>query len=221
MSSKKQAKGVIYILTNPAMPDWVKIGYTDDLDRRLKQLNGSEATPYSFRAYAKYEVADRLSDIVLHSLIDTINPDLRSRETVNGRERKREFFALSKEDAYTILEAIAKISGTKDRLHKLRPSGEEMEDEDEARADRARAKRRNFRFSMVGLAPGDVIVFRDDPSITAVVYDDKLIRLDDEVTSLSGAAQLLKGRDALQGPKFWMYEGVDLDSLRKAREEDE
>ena len=32
-------KGVIYILTNPSFPDYVKIGYADDIDKRLKQLN--------------------------------------------------------------------------------------------------------------------------------------------------------------------------------------
>ena len=35
MSDKK---GVIYILTNPSFPDYVKIGYADDIDKRLKQL---------------------------------------------------------------------------------------------------------------------------------------------------------------------------------------
>ena len=34
--------GVIYILTNPSFPEYVKIGYTDDVDRRLKELNRSK-----------------------------------------------------------------------------------------------------------------------------------------------------------------------------------
>lgn len=29
------AKGVIYILTNPSFPEYVKIGYADDLKQRL------------------------------------------------------------------------------------------------------------------------------------------------------------------------------------------
>ena len=44
--------GVIYILTNPSFPDYVKIGYADDIDKRLKQLNRSECIPYAFRIYA-------------------------------------------------------------------------------------------------------------------------------------------------------------------------
>ena len=31
--------GVIYILTNPSFPESVKIGYADDIDKRLQQLN--------------------------------------------------------------------------------------------------------------------------------------------------------------------------------------
>ena len=50
------SKGVIYILTNPSFPDYVKIGYAKDLEKRMKQLNRSETIPFAFRAYAVYEV---------------------------------------------------------------------------------------------------------------------------------------------------------------------
>ena len=33
--------GYIYILVNQSFPEWVKIGYTDDVKARLKQLNRS------------------------------------------------------------------------------------------------------------------------------------------------------------------------------------
>ena len=55
-------KGVIYILTNPSFPDYVKIGYADDIDKRLKQLNRSECIPFAFRVYATYEVNSRLDE---------------------------------------------------------------------------------------------------------------------------------------------------------------
>lgn len=40
--------GVIYILTNPSFPEYVKIGYADDIKKRLKQLNRSECIPFAF-----------------------------------------------------------------------------------------------------------------------------------------------------------------------------
>ena len=37
------AQGVIYILTNPSFPEYVKIGYAAKLEERLRQLNRNEA----------------------------------------------------------------------------------------------------------------------------------------------------------------------------------
>ena len=51
-----EQQGVIYILTNPSFPDYVKIGYADDIEKRLQQLNRSECIPFAFRVYATYEV---------------------------------------------------------------------------------------------------------------------------------------------------------------------
>ena len=106
MSDKK---GVIYILTNPSFPDYVKIGYADDIDKRLKQLNRSECIPFAFRVYATYEVNSRLSDLKLHAIIDKLNPDLRSIDDFKGQKRIREFYAMKPEEAYAILDAMAEI----------------------------------------------------------------------------------------------------------------
>lgn len=84
-------QGVIYILTNPSFPEYVKIGYADDLDKRLKQLNQSACIPFAFRVYAIYEVYERLQDKAIHNMIDSINPNLRAIETFDGKKRKKEF----------------------------------------------------------------------------------------------------------------------------------
>jgi CO dehydrogenase/acetyl-CoA synthase alpha subunit len=120
-----ESKGVIYILTNPSFKEYVKIGYADDVEVRLKQLNNSECIPFAFRVYATYEVDDRLTDIKLHSLIDQLNPNLRSIDNINGKKRVREFYAMSPEQAYSILETIAVISGRKERLHLYELSADE------------------------------------------------------------------------------------------------
>ena len=89
-----QTKGFIYILTNPSFKEYVKIGYADNVENRLKQLNNSECIPFAFRVYATYEVEERLTDKKLHSLIDQLNPDLRSIDHVGGKVRVREFYAI-------------------------------------------------------------------------------------------------------------------------------
>lgn len=129
---KEQEKGVIYIFTNPSLPEYVKIGYADDVKERLKTLNASPAIPFAFRAYATYEVDHKLEDKKVHKLIDTINPELRSVENVNGKIRKREFYQMSKEQAYTLIECIAEISGTKDRLHLIKATENDIKEEQEA-----------------------------------------------------------------------------------------
>ena len=87
--------GEIYTLTNPSFPQYVKIGYADDVEKRLQQLNRSECTPFAFRIYATYEVEQRLDDLKLHKMIDQLNPELRSIDDVDGKKRVREFFAMS------------------------------------------------------------------------------------------------------------------------------
>ena len=127
----KERQGCIYILTNPSFPNYVKIGYADDVNKRLKELNQSECIPFAFRLYAYYEVNERLTDLKIHDMIDKLNPDLRSIDTFNGKTRKREFYAISKETAYNILESIAIISDTKERLHLCEDLELEKESESE------------------------------------------------------------------------------------------
>ena len=49
------SKGFIYILTNPSFPDYVKIGYADDVEKRLAGLNRSECTPSTLQETLAYE----------------------------------------------------------------------------------------------------------------------------------------------------------------------
>ena len=208
-------QGVIYILTNPSFPEYVKIGYANNLTTRLKQLNKSETIPFAFRAYATYDVDHRLTDKELHNLIDSLNPDLRSVETFNGKTRTKEFFAMSPEDAYAILEAIAKISGTTDKLHRVTPTGDEIEAEETAEEIKSEARRGPFRFSMVGIPVGAKVAFVDDDSITAEVVDDRHIQYNGQVTSLSRLAQDLKGFEhPIQGTLWFTYDGKVLNDIR-------
>ena len=99
-------------MTNPALKDMVKIGYAADVETRRKRLS-TTALPYEYEVYATYETSGNLEDKKLHKMIDNLNPDLRV-------SSNREFFVMSPQEAYELLEAIAVISGTKDKLKKVK-----------------------------------------------------------------------------------------------------
>lgn len=149
--------GYIYILTNPSFPQYVKIGYAADVKQRLNDLNRSTAIPFAFRIYATYEVDSKLSDTKLHTILDKLNPDLRSVEELNGKKRVREFYAMTPEDAYAILEAIAEINGYTHRLKKWEETAAEKKDEETAQEiNEAHQERlKPFAFSMCNIAIGE------------------------------------------------------------------
>ena len=217
--NEKNKAGVIYILTNPSFPDYVKIGYATDIKKRLDKLNSSETIPFAFRVYAVYSVEKKLTDKELHKLIDKLNPDLRTIETFDGKERVKEFYAMSAADAYSLLECIAKISGTEDRLQRLSPEGHEVADERLAAEVRESARRGPFRFGTCNIPVGSEIAFVDDPEIRAIVVDDRHIEYKGETTSVSALAQKLKGFDhAVQGPLWFTYRGEKLADIRNRLE---
>ena len=84
--------GYVYILTNPSFrEDWVKIGKSTNMEKRLKTLN-TTALPLPFKVYAtiktsKYEELEK----IIHKQIDRLT-DLRinqSREIGRASCRER------------------------------------------------------------------------------------------------------------------------------------
>lgn len=149
----KEKCGVIYILTNPSFPEYVKIGYADDVESRVKQLNNSEAVPFSFHIYATFDVLERLTDKKLHNFIDTLNPELRSKEQIGNKIRVREFYHIKPDEIYSAFESMAELTGTSSRLHLWKETSEEIEDKKEALSlskNRHHFKNINFHSSLTG-----------------------------------------------------------------------
>lgn len=111
--------------------------------------------------YATYEVDSALSDKKLHSILDKLNPDLRSAEEVDGKRRIREFYAMPPEDAYAILEAIAEINGFHHRPKKWKVTTTAQQDEALARQieEQHRERVSPFAFSKCGISEGAELEF--------------------------------------------------------------
>lgn len=181
------AKGFIYIMTNPALKDMVKIGYSTDVEKRRKQLS-TTALPYDYEVYATYETSGNLEDLKLHTMIDNLNPDLRV-------AANKEFFVMTPQEAYALLEAIATISGTKDKLKRIKEAKKQV------------VKRHRINFAKCGIPVGAELVFTEDPTEKVTVVNDRKVRWNEEETSLSAVAAALKHSKAIQGSAFFTYQG--------------
>ena len=211
--------GVIYVLTNPSFPEYVKIGYADDINKRLKQLNRSECIPFAFRVYATYEVNSRLSDLKIHAIIDKLNPNLRSIETFDGHKRVREFYAMSPEDAYSILEALAEIHGCTDKLKLIQPNEEEERAEETADeiATERQEKAENFSFAKCQIPVGATVEYCNAgvSGIYCTVVDDRMVEYQGKKMYLTSLAKMLVGRKTpIAGPRYFKYNGEWLNDIR-------
>ena len=195
---------IVYILTNQSMPDTIKIGITDNLERRMRELDNT-STPLPFECYYAVEVQDaKVIEKKIHEGLD----DSRIRQS-------REFFNTSPEQAKAILE-IAEVMGGKN----VTPTEDVVETpQDKQALDSARKKRSKFNFGMINIEPGTILEFTKDKTITCEVVDDTKVKFRGEVTSLSASANTIlheMGYDWEQahGPRFWMYQGKSLRDLR-------
>lgn len=188
------SKGYIYIMTNPALKDMVKIGFATDVENRRKQLS-TTALPYEYEIYATYETSGNLEDKKLHKMIDNLNPDLRV--TSN-----REFFVMSPQDAYELLEAIATISGTKDKLRRVKVP----------ESKKQIVRRPPVNFKECGIPVGAELIYIEDPTVVAKVVGERKVEYNNEITSLSAISHRLKGYSS-PGPAFFTYNGKKVSDI--------
>ena len=188
------SKGYIYIMTNPALKDMVKIGYASDVEIRRKQLS-TTALPYEYEVYATYETSGNLEDKKLHKMIDNLNPDLRV-------SSNREFFIMTPDEAYELLEAIAVISGTKDKLKKVKT----------APAKKQVVRRPPVNFVKCGIPMGAELVFTEDSSIVVKVVSERKVEYNGEITSMSAISDAIKGYPT-PGPQFFTYNGEKISDI--------
>lgn len=191
--------GYIYIMTNPALHDMVKIGYATDVETRRQQLS-TTALPYDYEVYATYETSGNLEDKKLHKMIDNLNPDLRV-------SKNREFFVMSPEDAFELLEleAIAVISGSQDKLKRVK--------ENKSTKPNQTIRRPAIDFYKCGLKDGDELVCSEDLSIVVLVKGEHKVLYNNELTSLTAIMKKVKGYSNISGPSFFTYKGEPLTDI--------
>ncbi len=201
---------IVYIFINQSMPDMVKIGITDNVERRVKELSGSTGVPLPFECYYAVKVSEDAKKLEkkIHEGFD--------KQRVR---REREFFYTSPENAKSILEILEIMGGDN-----VTPKDDIVESQEEKQAlDEARKLRTRFNFSMLDIKPGEILKFKKDNSIVCEVHDETQVKFRDKITSLSNSADIIlkeMGYEwlSVQGPRWWVYEGKTLSELRNERE---
>ena len=210
--------GYVYILTNPSFrEDWVKIGKSTNMEKRLKTLN-TTALPLPFKVYAtiktsKYEELEK----IIHKQIDRLT-DLRINQS-------REFFNVHPAQALDIFldqatalddAIVTKYENGKPR--QMYPVLEKAKEEKEKKPQRP-----PFDFSMVGLNVGDKIIF-DALNLEVKVAGRNKVEYEGRLWSLSAFCgtylpeNMHNASEAYQGPKYFSYQGKTLWEIRLEKE---
>lgn len=192
--------GIVYVLSNPAMPGLVKIGKTwgSEVDARLAQLF-TTGVPFPFSVEFACRVPN--PDEVERALHIAFAPS-----RVNIR---REFFSIEPEQAIAILRLLHVEEATAE----VARQSEGIDEESAAAGQRYVARRRpNLNFSEMGIPIGARLVSQKaDTEVT--VCDPRHVRLGDEVVSLTRATRIVMGLDYNVNPgPYWFYEGRSINS---------
>jgi len=221
------SKGLVYILTNPCLDGWVKIGMTEknDVEQRVKELSSPTNMPLSFRCYAVYEVdSPREVEKQIHNIIDLIDESLHAKELLdNGKVKTKEFFKMSPEAAFGVFKAIASLRGDSDKLKPYIPTAAQIQEQEYMENKKKSVK---TTFNLLNLSVGETIAFLYDDRITAIVADDKnRIEYENSMYSVSAlAAKLLHERNGwaenvhVNGWRFFTKDGMTLSDLREVVE---
>ena len=202
------AGGIVYVLENPAMPGYIKLGKSDNLPQRMQSLFDT-SVPVPFTCYYAARVADPSK--VEKSLFEVFG-DKRAHP-------RREFFTVDPHRAAAVIKLV--------ELEDVTSQGQvdtSAGQEDTASVNRAAARAERFNFEMLGITVGAELVSVKSSDTTCRVVNQKPARVEyeGEVMSLSAAAQkVLNSTWGVQGSQYWIYEGNTLQEIRERIERGE
>ena len=197
-------KSIIYVLTNDAMPGYVKLGITDNLPQRMSSLY-STSVPLPFKCYyaAEVENAEKIEDAIFLGF-----GDFRANE-------KREFLQISPNRLQAIIELVAQKEVTPKNEYFL-PSEDLLETEVEA--EELITKTTRYSFSNMGIPLGSKLIFTKDRNIICTVTGDAEVDLDGTKLTLSKAALISLHSigymwKTARGSDHWLYKGTPISEL--------
>ena len=192
-------QGIVYVVSNPAMPGLVKIGKTkaEDPKVRLDQLYDTNV-PVPFIC----EIAVRVADVdqcerALHQAF--------AQSRVNPR---REFFNLEAEDILPLLSYL----GEEDVTPSVKPEGDAADPVDVRAGENLRRQRRpNMDFHEMSIPDGSELRLYDpsgERSGIAIVVGPRRVSVDGEEMTITAATRKFFDVDYAKPPGYsWTHQG--------------
>lgn len=199
--------GIVYVLSNRAMPGLVKIGMTTrpELDARLKELY-TTGVPVPFDVEYACEVKACNCARLEKALHTAFEP--------NRLNMNREFFQIKKEQAIAILEIFNEKDVTTEVTDEM---NNDLNPDDIASKTKATKHRPPLNFSQMGIPVGSTLTYNADPSITVTVVGDKKVEyLGDESSLTAVTTKILNSKYTVQPTPRWSFNGINLSEIYDA-----
>lgn len=197
--------GIVYLLTNPVMPGLVKIGMTtrEDMDARMKELYSTGVpVPFECQFACRVKIADCAKiEKALHTAF--------SPQRINAN---REFFRIQVEQAKAILELFHHEDVTEEVIDEIE---NDLTDDDKAATQNAKVRRPSLNFYEMGMKKGDILLWKDDPSISVMINSERKVIYKGEEVSISSLSAKLKGYNTkyIAPGKYWKCKDRSLDDI--------
>lgn len=187
-------EGIVYVLTNEAMPGLVKIGMTSraEISIRMAEL-WTTGIPVPFECAFAGKVLDaRKVEKAFHIAFapNRINPS-------------REFFKIDPVQAIALLELMC----TENLTPQVNTELNKVDDASKEASRILKTRRPRFSFSEMGILPGSLLrsVVNEE---TCEVLDDRNVLFRNEQMSLTNAAKILLNNEYRVAPgPYWTYNG--------------
>jgi len=202
MTPKTINYGIVYVLTNPAMPGLVKIGMTnkESVDARLKELfNTSVPVPFECEYACKVTETAKVEK-ALHIAFHPYRI-----------HTQREFFEINPEQAIAILQLLDKSKDITNEI--VEEINNDLTEVDKAAGRKMKITRRPpLNYIEMGIPLGAKLEFnRDDETYIVEVCDAKKVSYCGVKKSLTAITKELLGIEhALQPTSYWTYNGKNL-----------
>ena len=179
------------------MPGLVKIGMTtqEDIDKRMKELY-TTGVPVPFECQFACKVKKGDCAKIEKALHKAFAP-----QRINAN---REFFRIQVEQAKAILELFHHTDVTEEVSDEIE---NDLTDDDKAASVNVKKSRPSLNFFEMGMQKGDILEWKDDPSITVTILSERRISYKGEEISISALSAKLKGynvKHIAPGP-HWLY----------------